>query len=158
MTMNPFRQTNVDEQSVRQALDQLDWTGPLTTEDISAQLQGLPEGLFDDLPNGAIFHRPEEVIQALRGEVDMDAADFPVEGAESIGGPAGYGGSNTGRLVIKPSSSHGVGSGTDTGDTGSGNTEATGWSRSGTTFGEEAVEESTDDELGGEEEPGGRLA
>ncbi len=156
--MNPFQQTNVAEELVRQELDRLDWSGPLTTEEISAQLPNLPEGLFDDLASGAIFHRPEEVIRALRGEIDLDAADFPAEGAESIGGPAGYSGSNTGRLVIKPSSGHGVGSGTDTGDTGSGNTEATGWSRSGTTFGEEAVEESIEEELGGEEEPGGRHA
>ncbi len=154
--MDSFQQTHIGEEAVRRELDQLDWTGPLTTEDISAQLPGLPEGLFDDLANGAIFHSPEEVIRALRGEVDLDAADFPVEGAESLGGPAGYSGSNTGRLVGQPSSSHGIGSGTDTGDTGSGNTEATGWSRSGTTFGEEAVEEEANEELGGKEEPGAR--
>ncbi len=154
--MDPFQHTDVDEELVRRELDQLDWTGSLTAAEISAQLSALPEGLFDDLANGAIFHTPDEVIRALRGEVDLSAADFPVEGAESLGGPAGYGGSNTGRLVIKPSSRHGIGSGTDTGDTGSGNTEATGWSRAGTTFGEEAVEESTDEELRGEEKPGGR--
>ncbi len=155
--MNAFQQTHIDEEAVSRELDQLDWTGPLTTEDISAQLPALPEGLFDDLANGAIFHTAEEVMRALRGEVDLDAADFPIEGAESLGGPAGYSGSNTGRLVIKPSSSHGIGSGTDTGDTGSGNTEATGWSRAGTTFGEEAVEEEAEEEMGGEKGPGGHL-
>ncbi len=148
--MNAFQQVGVDEDRVRRELDSLDWSGPLTTTDITAQLTALPGELFDDIPDGAIFHSPEEVIRALRGEIDLDMADFPVEGAESLGGPAGYGGSTTGRLVMKPSSSHGVGSGTDTGDTGSGNTEATGWSRAGTTFGEEAVEESIEDELGGE--------
>lgn len=156
--MNPFQQVGVDEDRVRRELDNLDWTGPLTAAEIVAQLSALPEGLFDDLADGAIFHNPDEVIRALRGEVDLDAADFPIEGAESIGGPAGYGGSTTARWVRQPSSSHGIGSGTDTGDTGSGNTEATGWSRAGTTFGEEAVEERTEQELGGEEEIGGGLA
>ncbi len=152
--MNPFEQNGIDEKYVERELSRIDWTGPLTTEEISAQLPDLPEGLFDDLANGAIFHNPSEVIRALRGEIDLDGADFPVEGAESLGGPAGYGGTNTARTVIRPSSGHGIGSGTDTGDTGSGNTGATGWSRAGTTFGEEAVEESTDEELGGKEEPG----
>ena len=155
--MNVFEQAGIDEDRVRRELESLDWAGALTTEDISAQLSALPPGLFDDLANGAIFHTPDEVIRALRGEIDLDSADFPVEGAESLGGPAGYGGSTTGRMVIKPSSRHGIGSGTDTGDTGSGNTEATGWSRSGTTFGEEAVEEETEEEMGGEKGPGGHL-
>ncbi len=155
--INAFQETGIDEERVRRELNNLDWRGALTTAEISAQLSALPSELFDDLPDGAIFHNPEEVIRALRGEIDLDAADFPSEGAESIGGPAGYGGSNTARLVMKPSTLHEIGSGTDTGDTGSGNTGATGWERSGTTFGEEAVEESIEEELGGEEEPGGRL-
>ena len=154
--MDAFERTCTDERFVRGELDRLDWSAPLTTEDIIAQLPALPEGLFDDLAAGAIFHTPEEVMGALHGEIDLDAADFPVEGAESLGGPAGYGTTNTGRTVTRPSSSHGVGSGTDTGDTGSGTTEATGWSRAGTTFGEEAVEEEINEELGAEEPPGGR--
>ena len=90
--------------------------------------------------------------------------DFPEALARETGcgalvySRAGYGGSITGRLVMTPSTSHGIGSGTDTGDTGSGNTEATGWGRAGTTFGEEAVEERTEEELGSEEETGGGLA
>ncbi|GEM_PF-4276563 len=151
--MDAFREVGVDEELVRRELDRLNWSYPLTTADIFAQLPNLPEDLFGDLADGAIFHNPDEVIGALRGEIDLDAADFPAEGAESLGGPAGYGGSSTGRLILQPSTSHGIGSGTDTGDTGSGNTEATGWSRSGTTFGEEAVEEEQESEMGGEEQP-----
>ena len=151
--MDAFREAGVDENQVRRELERLDWSYPLTTADIFAQLPGLPEDLFGDLADGAIFHSPDEVIRALHGEIDLDTADFPVEGAESLGGPSGYSGSNTGRTVVTPSTSHGVGSGTDTGDTGSGNTEATGWSRAGTTFGEEAVEEEVEAELGGQEEP-----
>lgn len=150
--MDAFREVGVDEDLVLHKLEQLDWRYPLTAADIFSQLPGLPEDLFGDLADGAIFHSPDEVIRALHGEIDLDAADFPVEGAESLGGPAGYSGSNTGRLVISPSTSHGIGSGTDTGDTGSGNTEATGWSRAGTTFGEEAVEEEIEAEMGGEEQ------
>lgn len=156
--MSVFEQLGLDENRVRQELGSLDWRGPLTTADIAAQLAALPEDLFGNLADGAIFHEPDEVIRALRGEIDLDAADLASEGAESIGGPAGYGESTTGRLVMTPSTSHGIGSGTDTGDTGSGNTEATGWGRAGTTFGEEAVEESIEDELGGEEgEPESRI-
>ena len=92
------------------------------------------------------------MIQGLKGHVDLDAADFPVEGAQSIGGPAGYGPSTTGASAHTHPSTGGVGSGTDTGDTGSGSTSATGWARPGTTFGEEAVERETEKELGGEEE------
>lgn len=148
--MSVFEQLGLDEDRVRSALESLDWSGPLTTAEIARQLAGLPEDLFGNLADGAIFHDPSEVLRALMGEIDLDAADFPTEGAESIGGPSGYGGSTTGRPVVTPSTSHGIGSGSDTGDTGSGNTEATGWGRAGTTFGEEAVEERTEDELGGE--------
>lgn len=151
--MDAFREVGVDEELVRHELERLDWSYPLTARDILSQLPRLSEELFGNLADGAIFHSPDEVIRALHGEIDLDTADFPVEGAESLGGPAGYGGSNTGRLVTSPSTSHGIGSGTDTGDTGSGNTEATGWSRSGTTFGEEAVEEEVEAEMGGEEQP-----
>ncbi len=153
--MDLFQRFGVGEERVRRELGSLDWEGGLTTEEISAQLAALPEDLFGDLEDGAIFHNPEEVIRALRGQIDLDAADFPVEGAASIGGPAGYGGSSTGRLVTRASTSGGIGSGTDTGDTGSGNTEATGWGRPGTTFGEEAVEAEAFEEQSGEEEPGG---
>lgn len=156
--MSIFEQLGLDERGVRLELDSLDWRGPLTTADIAAQLAALPEDLFGNLADGAIFHEPDEVMRALRGEIDLDAADLASEGAESIGGPAGYGESTTGRLVTTPSTSHGIGSGTDTGDTGSGNTEATGWGRAGTTFGEEAVEERTEEELGSKEETGGGLA
>ncbi|MGI5836306.1 MAG: hypothetical protein ACOX87_07415 [Chloroflexota bacterium] len=152
--MDAFREVGVDEELVLRELERLDWSYPLTTEDIYKQLPGLPEDLFGDLADGAVFHSPEEVIRALHGEIDLDAVDFPVEGAESLGGPAGYGGSSTGRLVRTPSTSYGIGSGTDTGDTGSGNTEATGWGRAGTKFGKEAVEEEIEADLGGEEEPG----
>ncbi len=151
--MDTFQRLGLDEDRVRQELAGLDWGRGLTTYDIRQELPALPEELLSDLEDGAIFHSPEEVIRGVRGEIDRDAADFPVEGAESIGGPSGYGGSTTGRLVIRPSTSGGIGSGTDTGDTGSGNTEATGWGRAGTTYGEEAVEHETEEELGGEEEP-----
>ena len=153
--MDPFRRLGLDEEQVRRDLDNLDWEGGLTTADIAAQLPALPQELFGDLADGAIFHGSDEVIRALKGEIDLDVADLPAEGAASIGGPAAYGGSSTGRLVIMPSAPGGVGSGTDTGDTGSGNTEATGWDRPGTTFGEEAVEREIEKELGGEEEAGG---
>lgn len=146
--MDAFRQVGVDEETVRRELGTLDWQGGMTTADIAAQLRALPEDLFADLADGAIFHDPDEVIRALRGEIDMDAADLAAEGAASLGGPEGYGGSSTGRLVISPSASPGVGSGTDSGDTGSGNTEATGWGRPGTTFGEEAVEREQEEEMG----------
>lgn len=150
--MDPLARVGLNEDRVRFELSRLDWAAPLTTSDIAAQLPDLPGELFADLADGAIFHGPEEVIRALRGEIDLDPDDLPVEGAESIGGPAGYGGSSTGRTVSPPKADHGVGSGADTGDTGSGSTEATGWSRAGTTFGEEAVDERTEQELG-EEEP-----
>ena len=149
--MDAFREAGVDEDLVRRELESLDWTAPLTTADIFAQLPGLPEDLFGDLADGAIFHNPDEVIRALRGEIDLAPEDFPVEGAASLGGPEGYGGSTTGRLSIRPSPSHGIGSGTETGDTGSGNTEATGWGRAGTTFGDEAVEAEMEAEMGAEE-------
>jgi hypothetical protein len=148
--MDVFRRHKIGEQQVRAELDKLDWSGPMTTADISGQLRGLPEDLLADIPAGAIFHEPDEVIRAIRGEVDRDEEDFPTEGAESIGGPAGYGESTTGQLFVSRPSGGGVGSGTDTGDTGSGNTEATGWGTPGTTFGEEAVEQDTEEELGGE--------
>lgn len=155
--MDVFRRLEIPEQRVRSDLEQLDWSGPLTTTDIAAQLPGLHEDLLADIPAGAIFHNPDEVIRAIKGEVDLDEADFPAEGAESIGGPAGYGGSTTGRLMPARPSGGGVGSGTGTGDTGSGDAEATGWGRrgttfGGTTFGKEAVERNTEEELGGEEE------
>ncbi len=157
MEMDAFREIGVDEEMVRRELENLDWTGAMTTVEIAAQLPGLPEDLFGDLADGAVFHNPDEVIAALRGET-INAADMDGEGAESLGGPRGYGGSPTGRLILTPSTSSGIGSGTDTGDTGSGNTEATGWGRSGTTFGEEAVREAARREMGGEEEPGDQQA
>ncbi|MGE5618354.1 MAG: hypothetical protein ACM3US_03760 [Sphingomonadaceae bacterium] len=150
--MSALERMHVDEKQLLKRLDALDWTGPLTASEIATQLAGVPEELFGDIPEGAIFHSPEEVVRALRGEVHVDAAHLPSEGAESIGGPAGYGDSTTGRLVTPPSTSHGIGSGTDTGDTGSADTTSTGWGRAGTTFGEEAVEERIEEELGGEEE------
>ncbi len=150
--MSAFERTGVDEEQLLLRLHDLDWTGALTASEIAAQLAGIPEELFGDIPEGAIFHSPEEVVRALRGEPHVDAAHLPSEGAESLGGPAGYGDSSTGRLVTTPSTSHGIGSGTDTGDTGSGDTSSTGWGRAGTTFGEEAVKERIEEELGGEEE------
>ncbi len=150
--MDIFRQTGVDEERVRHELSTLDWQGGLTTVDIMEELPALPRDLFGDLADGAIFHSPEDVIASLRGEVDPDAADIPSEGAESLGGPAGYGESSTGRLIRTPSTTGGVGSGTDSGDTGSGNTGATGWGRPGTTFGKEAVDEEQRDEEGSPEE------
>jgi len=156
--MDLFQQLGVDEDRVRRDLANLDWEGGLTTAEISAQLGALPSDLFADLEDGAIFHNPDEVIRALHGEIDLDPADFPVEGATSLGGPAGYGGSTTGRTVTRVSTSGGIGSGTDTGDTGSGSSEATGWDRPGTTFGKEAVEREIAEELsGGEEEAGSGL-
>lgn len=154
LQMDAFERAGVNEERVRKELANLDWRGGLTTAEIFAQLPALTEELFGDLADGAIFHSPDEVIRALRGEIDRDAADLPAEGAASIGGPAAYGGSTTGRLVLTPSTSSGIGSGTDTGNTGAGSTGATGWGRPGTTFGEEAVEEDVERELGGEEEPG----
>jgi hypothetical protein len=148
--MDAFRSMGVDENRVRKELSQLDWGRGMTTAEIAAQLGALPPELFGDLADGAIFHNPEEVIRALHGEIDMDVDDIAAEGMESLGGPAGYGPSTTGHLVMTPSTSGGIGSGTDTGDTGSGNTEATGWGRPGTTFGEEAVEEEAEEEMGGE--------
>ncbi len=150
--MDIFQQLGVDERTVRRDLSTLDWQGGLTTVDIMEELPALPRALFGDLEDGAIFHGPDEVIAAMRGEVDRDAADMPVEGALSLGGPAGYGGSPTGKRVSAPSTNHGIGSGTDTGDTGGGNTAATGWRRPGTTFGEEAVEEEQEEEQNGPEE------
>ncbi len=156
--MDPFERYGLKERRVREDLVGLDWQGGLTASEIRQELPALPEDLFGDLEDGQIFHTPDEVIRAIRGEIDLDPGDFPVEGAESIGGPAGYGGSTTGRLVIRANSSGGIGSGTDTGDTGSGNTEATGWGRPGTTYGEEAVErEIEEDENGGETESGAGL-
>jgi hypothetical protein len=146
--MSIFSRLRVSEERVRQELSGLDWRGGLTTAEIMAQLRGLPADLFGDLADGAIFHSPDEVVQSMEGQVDRDPGDMATEGAESLGGPAGYGESSTGRLVMTPNTSHGVGSGTDTGDTGSGNTEATGWGGPGTTFGEEAVKEDIEEELG----------
>lgn len=139
--MDVFQRLGVGEERVRHDLSALEWGNGLTTVDIVQQLPALPADLFADLEDGAIFHAPDEVIDAIHGQVDFDPADMAVEGAESLGGPAGYGPSSTGRLVRRPSTSGGIGSGTDTGDTGSGNTEATGWGRPGTTFGEEAIEQ-----------------
>ncbi len=142
--MDIFQQLGVDEEMVRRDLSTLDWQGGLTTMDIMEELPALPRDLFGDLEDGAIFHNPDEVIASMRGKVDRDAADMPAEGAISLGGPAGYGASATGRLATNPSTSPGIGSGTDIG--------GTGWARPGTTFGEEAVEEEQEeDEFGPEE-------
>jgi hypothetical protein len=148
--MDAFREIGVDEEYVRKQLECLDWTGAMTAAEIAVQLPSMSEELFGDLADGAVFHNPDEVIAALRGET-INAADMDGAGAESLGGPRGYGESTTGRLILTPSTSGGIGSGTDTGDTGSGNTEATGWGRAGTTFGEEAVKEAAEEEMGGEE-------
>jgi hypothetical protein len=149
--MDVFQRLKIDEQRVRVELDKLDWSGPMTAAEIAGQLRSLPDDLLADVPAGAIFHEPDEVIRAIRGEIDLDEEDFPADGAASIGGPAGYGESPTGRMAPARPQGGGVGSGTDTGDTGSGNTEATGWGRPGTTFGEEAVEYDTEEELSGED-------
>lgn len=144
--MDAIERMGGNEAKLRSHLEQLDWGRGLTTAEIASQLRGTPTELFGDLADGAIFHGADEVIRALKGEIDLDVADMPAEGMESLGGPAGYGPSTTGALVMRPSTSGGIGSGTDTGDTGSGDTEATGWGRPGTTFGEEAVEEAAEDE------------
>lgn len=146
--MDIFQRVGVGEDQVRRDLSNLDWGRGLTTVEIMDQLPGLPIDLFGDLEDGEIFHGPDDVIRSMHGHVDMDPADMAAEGAESLGGPAGYGPSPTGHLVLTPNTSHGIGSGTDTGDTGSGNTEATGWGHPGTTFGEEAVEEQEREDLG----------
>ncbi len=150
--MDIFERLGVEERRVRHDLSTLDWEGGLTTTDILEELPALPRDLFSDLEDGAIFHNPGEVIASIRGEVDRDAEDIPVEGATSLGGPAGYAPSPTGRLLTPPSTSHGIGSGTDTGDTGGGNTAATSWGHPGTTFGEEAAEEEQEEEKNAPEE------
>ncbi len=146
--MDIFQRVGVSEERVRKDLSHLDWGRDLTTTDIMNELPALPVDLFGDLEDGEIFHSPDDVIEAMHGRLDMDPSDMAAEGAEALGGPSAYGPSPTGRLVRTPNTSHGIGSGTDTGDTGSGNTEATGWGRPGTTFGEEAVEEEEREELG----------
>ena len=40
--MSSFQRLGIDEQRVRSQLDKLDWSAPLTTADISAQLADLP--------------------------------------------------------------------------------------------------------------------
>lgn len=144
--MDAIERMGEDEAKLRSHLEQLDWGRGLTTAEVASQLRSTPPELFGDLADGAIFHGADEVIRALKGEIDLDVADMPAEGMESLGGPAGYGPSTTAAPAMRPTTSGRVGSSTDTGDTGSGDTEATGWGRPGTTFGEETEEEAAEDE------------
>ena len=89
--MDAFRENRVSEDEVRKYLEEIDWRGALTAREVAAQIPWMPPDLFSDLAEGAVFHSPEEVIRALYGEIDTSADDFPAEGAESLGGPAGYG-------------------------------------------------------------------
>ncbi|TAK30006.1 MAG: hypothetical protein EPO21_19850 [Chloroflexota bacterium] len=121
---------------LKQKLEGLDWSGGLTRDDLREQITDFPEVVYLHLPGTKKFASPLRLIQYLIVVAARLRADtIPPEGVEELGGPDAWGQAMTGRSFHVPDLTHGVGSGLDAGNTGSGSTQ-TGTGPSGTTYGE----------------------
>lgn len=136
----------VDLDRVLPQLRALDWAHGWTRDELRARLADFPAGVYMLLPSEREFHSPEELVSFYhRAWVRSQQEGIPATGATEDGGPAAWGPSppSTGAHIV--GGRHGVGSGADSGFTGS---DDVGVDRSGATYGPGSEEPDIESELG----------
>ena len=115
---------------LRDRLRSLSWGNGLTRDQIRDQWPDFPSDVYNQLPPEFPFHDASSIVSYLQHVASHDI----VKGEPPVGEPPrAWGPSPTGRTVHMPPSDHGVGSGTDPGNTGS--SAHTGDSRRGVDYG-----------------------
>ena len=123
----------VDLHRVLPQLRALDWSQGLTREELQARLADFPAGVYMLLPSEREFHSPGELVSFYhRAWVRSQQEGIPASGAAGDGGPAAWGPSPPSTGAHRVGGRHGVGSGADSGFTGS---DDVGVDRSGASYG-----------------------
>ncbi len=126
-----------DLKTFRSELEKLDWGTGLNRDDLRLQLPQMPDEAYLRLPSEKLFVNADQVAHYLRLAFEYEKELVtPPEGAEDLGGPRAWGESTTAHTVNEERRHHGVGSGADSGNTGSGSTQ-TATDRAGTPYGDD---------------------
>ncbi len=129
----PEKEQMADLDPLMPQLGALDWSSGLTREDLRDQIADFPSSVYMLLPSEREFRSPGELVAFYRHAWPRSRQEgIPAAGAVADGGPAAWGPSppSTGARAV--GGTHGVGSGADSGYTGS---DEAGYGRSGASYG-----------------------
>lgn len=128
----------VDLEPLLPQLRALDWSAGITREHLAERVSGFPRSVYLLLPSEREFHSAAELASFYeRAWQRSQSEGIPASGAAEDGGPRAWGPSPPSVGARRVGGYHGVGSGTDSGYTGS---DDVGTDRSGATYGPGAEE------------------
>lgn len=134
----PEKEPLIEVRSLLPGLERLDWSKGLTREQVRAQDADLPAAVYMLLPSERRFASPEELIRFyVHAWQRRRQPGIPATGAAEDGGPDAWGPSPPSTGARRVGGRFGVGSGHDTGFTGS---DEVGSDRSGATYGPHSEE------------------
>ena len=142
----PEKDQLIDLHHILPQLRALDWSHGLTRDQVRARLGDFPAGVYLLLPSEREFRGPEDLVRFYRRAwVRSHQEGIPASGAAEDGGPAAWGPSPPATGARAVGGRHGVGSGADSGYTGS---DDVGTDRSGASYGPHSREPEIESGLG----------